>query len=643
MKRFWIVFFFLIVCASCTNQQVDDELVVPTQTVTPVPKATSTPIVVWEQALPDYTTKPVPYSDLEVITVNNVQRLEEIDRWGKGWVDGVALSPDGKTIAVSTGTGILFYDAHSMEQIKKFSFCETVNGKDCKESVRSFDNIDFYPDGKSIVIGRDAIYELNLDSMELLELVSKPEKHGDSRIVEVQFNQDSTKLVVVRYYVYSPEPRYASLEIYEMTDMSLMFEYEFQLADDFSLLNFSKNNTVQYRGLEVNLENGKILSKSSGPYPRREYPIEGRGLDNRIRAISSRDHSTNCEILIDASTSSPTTLFDVSQDERIAVIFATGGSSDLLVFDFNDCTVNYENISFPEPDRDIGFSPDGNYIITGDTSGRYKYIWDVNNGSVALPVEAESISFNKDETEVYAVVDCYPDNGKFVNIMTNEVFFEIDPKFFSEYIYQTDKQLIVPEVGQIINLPSEEIVLDQYWFRNSYFVHPDETLFLYTNWECGNFKENEIDLQYIQFGSWEALPDLDQKIMLPENTSEYPTLPNSINISSSWNYFAFFYDCHIYVWNLVKQEMVSISKEIEYVTDDIKFSPDETLFYTTQYGGDESQVQIWEVKTGKELYRFNVPLELYAYSIAICPDGKLLAFLANDGTIRIYGVRSEAK
>jgi WD40 repeat protein len=54
-------------------------------------------------------------ADLEVITPENVHRLEQLERWGDGFIFDAALSPDGRILAVRTARGIDSYDPETLE------------------------------------------------------------------------------------------------------------------------------------------------------------------------------------------------------------------------------------------------------------------------------------------------------------------------------------------------------------------------------------------------------------------------------------------------------------------------------------------------------------------------------------------------
>src|SRR6185503_12364399 len=78
----------------------------PVQTEVP---ATEPPIVTLANSSPDLTLLGTP------IASNRSSQYQEIARWGIGGVNVLEWSPDGKTIALGTTSGIFLYDADTKE------------------------------------------------------------------------------------------------------------------------------------------------------------------------------------------------------------------------------------------------------------------------------------------------------------------------------------------------------------------------------------------------------------------------------------------------------------------------------------------------------------------------------------------------
>src|SRR5262245_34167680 len=77
-----------------------------------------------------------------VITPENVRQIKEVGVIGRGWVQGLAWSPDNKVIAVASSTGVWLYDASDTEKEPR------------QLPIEYFDpteNIKFSPDGSRLV------------------------------------------------------------------------------------------------------------------------------------------------------------------------------------------------------------------------------------------------------------------------------------------------------------------------------------------------------------------------------------------------------------------------------------------------------------------------------------------------------------
>jgi len=134
--------------------------------------------------------------DLEIITPENVGQIREIGHWGQGRILDQALSPDGKLLAVTTTTGLYYYDANTLEQ-SEFKFQPDLAPSQKNVIVSA---IAFSPDGRFIAYalsdprGENDILIVNLET-------GKIERHiyhmFDSAGTEsLQFSSDGNYLVV---------------------------------------------------------------------------------------------------------------------------------------------------------------------------------------------------------------------------------------------------------------------------------------------------------------------------------------------------------------------------------------------------------------------------------------------------------------
>lgn len=88
-----------------------------TQTETTSP-ATSPPLTSTSTlALPVLAGTPVPLPQ-EPITPDNVDQIQQLAMWGKGRIEQLAYSPDGKILAVGTTAGVWLYNAETLVQLR---------------------------------------------------------------------------------------------------------------------------------------------------------------------------------------------------------------------------------------------------------------------------------------------------------------------------------------------------------------------------------------------------------------------------------------------------------------------------------------------------------------------------------------------
>jgi len=101
----------------------------------PLPGATLTPTAT---SIP--TATPIP---VDIISSANANNVVEMARLGKGTVNGVIYSPDGRLITVASSIGIYLYDSQTLQQIRHI---------DTKAWIT---NVAFSLDGKTLASGSE--------------------------------------------------------------------------------------------------------------------------------------------------------------------------------------------------------------------------------------------------------------------------------------------------------------------------------------------------------------------------------------------------------------------------------------------------------------------------------------------------------
>ena len=133
MKRILISFiwiFFLASCSSMTNlveqsENVQDALTtntplpntaipIPTKTIQPTPS--TTPTITPTVKLPAQEYTPLPLSD-ELITIDNIDRLQILASWGKGFAGNSDYFQEWERIVITSGDHIYLYDSSTLDEV----------------------------------------------------------------------------------------------------------------------------------------------------------------------------------------------------------------------------------------------------------------------------------------------------------------------------------------------------------------------------------------------------------------------------------------------------------------------------------------------------------------------------------------------
>jgi WD40 repeat protein len=133
---------------------------IPTDTP-PSPTKTTLPVVLSLDGTP-------PPSAGAVISPANAGSLAEVARWGKGLVNSLRFSPDGKVLAVASPIGIYFYDPGTLQEIRHID-----TGAPAGE-------ITFSTDGKSLaaIVNGDQVNWYDFASGQELHTFSSANKNG---------------------------------------------------------------------------------------------------------------------------------------------------------------------------------------------------------------------------------------------------------------------------------------------------------------------------------------------------------------------------------------------------------------------------------------------------------------------------------
>lgn len=165
-----------------------------TSTATPFPSAT--PTIAFFNPPRDYVPSATPTfvpmgkvaPDLEIISPENIGRLELINRWGKGNLLSLKVSPDHTLVAVATSTGVYLYRSQDLAEIGYLN----VNA-----SNYGFTEVGFSPDSKLLAAAGTYVTLWDVVSQKQVGMI--PISHPLVQPWHVEFTSDGRHIVIEDY------------------------------------------------------------------------------------------------------------------------------------------------------------------------------------------------------------------------------------------------------------------------------------------------------------------------------------------------------------------------------------------------------------------------------------------------------------
>lgn len=577
------------------------------------------------------------FPDLEVISVHNVNQIQEIARWGKGDIKGIALSPDGSTIAVSTKTGIYLYNRKTLSETGFIDIGVETDEERQYWCRGSRNNIDFSQDGRFLAIGENDLYVWDLVENRISKLFRHPLFRPKSFITEVLFSRENNNLAVTRIDTTEyPCVSSGSLVIYN-TDVGIPIStYKLLKSDTHPRLRHGLDNTffVDHRGdyLEFDYASGELLSENDEKkFNQANSSVIASRTEGNDWQISSSFDNHECLFSVHGRDSWYPQLVESSSDATIAITFSESRSTDLLIWNFVDCEKSTRHLFFPEPSRHINFTPSGNLLITGSAGGHFMYVWDVKQGSPLFPIRAEGLVYSIQDEKSLAIVE-----GDFRELDL------MDPKtgdiIFSNVIgvgggsVDWNVSLQNPNVfsvgNYLVDTSNEPISVKKFGEENLFISPNGEFIASVSERRDGPSDQIFIDIWNVETGD----PIETKGLFCPNKCNLFTHFSN---FSPQWTYLASGNNENVIIWNIQTQKVVShIDTPID---SQVMFSSDGKILFTRYFG--TQSIKIWDVESGQLIKNIFAPLKVWeSPSIAISPDGKLLVFIANDGTVRVWGI-----
>ncbi len=663
------------------------------------PRPPTGPIVRDAPTLPTVTPAAMDtsfYAELEPISPANVAQLELLDRWGRGFVSDLDISPDGTLLVVSTSTGLYAYDTHAwQERAFTDNFIDDWIPMSYGQKPVA---VAFSPNGKYLAIAGDlygqiGIWNLQKDRTESVfyNLMS------DYSITHVAFSQDSQQVIVTSNGFSDLCEGYGGVfQLYDVQRGDMLYYQHFcdeALAYSFRVVS---DGRVFFTGYDPSMSDPalvtRIVEASTGSVLETilDDPYDSYGTlvdvsaDGSVVAVQTCRNGKSLTDLINFKTSGlinsiegdvlfmPETDYFLAKDwksrapwelkdydDRTICTYVDDGvrllldtlsrshfivrgdylatwsswNQEIQIWNTTDCRLIHR-IPFFSAESRPEFSPDGKTIATN-----YVHLWDTGSGRVRFSV------FN--EGKVYPRPLAFDPTGTQVVVGTGEdpyklMFFDTRTggclqvqEGYGSYLYEI---VMSPDGSRMATLDSGGLYL---WDTGQAIMDFAPDLFGGTNFTDIAFSpdgsELIVALRDPGVGGEIAFLDVASGGILSEiELSDY----TDVVFSPDWEHFAT--SCgsgRIKLWDLAKGIVLHnlvghqlLEAESSYLSD-LTFSPDGSILASVKGG----RVRLWDVQTGALLAEMAPRFDVH--SLAFSPDGRTIATTGRDGTIRIWGVR----
>lgn len=192
MKNYlWGMLGLVIIVGGCLPQSqsyVVSETFAETVTTTPTATAIPSPTPAGPEVV-------VTHPELEVISPENINRLEQVASWGEGKIYDYAVSPDESTIAVSTARTVFILDSSDLKIVQAITrevFPDSVQGNP----------VEFSPDGQYLVYAtNNSIYMVDLSTGDNRYMGQSVLDHLSVRSIYI--SPDNSTITLVTYGSYN--------------------------------------------------------------------------------------------------------------------------------------------------------------------------------------------------------------------------------------------------------------------------------------------------------------------------------------------------------------------------------------------------------------------------------------------------------
>lgn len=544
---------------------------------------------------------PVPFSDISM-SVENAERVTQLVRWGKGILNNVTVSSDGKMLAAASSIGVYLYDTATLQEIR---FIDT----------DTWSNAVFSPDSQLLAIFSGHDDKFQLWSISNGRLLYTFEKHTDS-VTSVDFSPDGQLLAsgsrdhTIHIWQVSNGTHIRSLNGHTDDVISVRFS-----PDGKTLATGSWDNTIRI----WNVSDGVLLHTLEGQTGiELVFSSDGQLLIAQTRNGEIREiqlwNVTNGSLL--ANLEGWDSVFSPDGQQILTTSCTQTMDCSVLLWDKSGRLI--KEITNNRPLYSAAFSPDGQYIAAGTMNDIF--LFRVSDG---VPIKAfefdipgdfsyavDFLSFSRDGQNLISksgdenfqhLQQWRVEDGFQVK---DERFYRMDPVAFS-----SDGNLMAAATGDLIEIwnTSNGTIIGTlkghtYNVKCLMFSPDNQTILAgeYSNkahlWRLSD----GMLLQTIEIAKGEQIGSIspDMQMLASTDLSGNLTLRNASDGGLVY----------------------TLTGHTDYVTD-IEFSVDGKILVSASTDGT---VNIWDLSNGTRISTINTTSSLNK-TIDISPDGKIVA------------------